>query len=99
MNKKDYKDCGGIHPISRSKFPRKLKLISAREYDQSYQPPIPLWEETCLTVKELIKLLQQINQDLIVQTEGCDCDSDAIGIEVSDKSSCYPNGYVLITRK
>jgi hypothetical protein len=45
-----------------------------------------------LTVKELIKQLQEMPQDAEVYTEGCDCYGDAAGVMQNADNS------VLITR-
>lgn len=47
-----------------------------------------------LTVRELIDLLKEVNQDAVVDTEGCDCFGDAFGV-VPYK---YLN-HVLLTRE
>lgn len=44
-------------------------------------------EEKQITVKQLINLLSMIaDQDLPVEVEGCDCDGDAVGIWIDNRS-------------
>jgi len=48
-----------------------------------------------LTVKELIKLLEEIEPDMLVSLEGCDCEGDATGVEIQDYDP-HAEPYLLI---